>query len=131
MMDIVDQTLKLWRQSAFVWGESDCMLSVGDYAASLGAKDVTNMFRGKYDDEAGALAQMRDHGGAGKLIELTGATEVFDPERGDMLVITAPNDPYNGIGGICTGDMVAVRRWRGVAELRLDLVHVESAWRWV
>lgn len=126
-MDIVDQTLRNWRSGAFVYGESDCMLSIGHYLASIGARDITALFIGRYDDEAGAIAMMNRHGGAGGLIALTGATLVKGwPQRGDVIELEVGE---RSVGALCTGDMVAIRLDRGVVEVALRFVSWRGIWR--
>jgi|TARA_R100000093_G_scaffold56468_2_gene29274 hypothetical protein len=126
-MDIVDHTLREWRRSPFVYGQSDCMLSIGKYLAAAGAKDVTDMFAGKYSTHEGALEQMASHGGCGGLIAMTGAVPVNDePMRGDVLEVAHGEDT---IGGLCTGGMVAVRLDRGVVEVALKFVEWRGVWR--
>lgn len=129
-MDIVDLTLKLWRSTPFEWGMTDCMLSVGDYVAQRGGKDVTTMFRGLYDSEAQAMAHMYHFGGVGGMARLAGLQEIDGPpERGDIVALATadPGDPQ--VGAICTGDMVAGRLERGVVEVLTRLVKIEGVWR--
>lgn len=131
-MDIVDRTLREWRSGAFVYGQSDCMLSIGRYLALAGCTDVTGQFVGQYDDAEGALAQMAAHGGAAGLIRMTGAIEIDDvPRRGDVIEVLYQQDDgtIEGIGGICTGDCVALRLERGMIEVRLGLVKYRGVWR--
>jgi hypothetical protein len=126
-MDLVDETLREWRRTPFVYGASDCMLSVLTYLARAGAKDTTPLYAGRYSDHAGALAMMAAHGGASGLIAATGAVPVSgDPIRGDVLEL-----PYGTeiIGGVCTGGMVAVRLDRGVKEFALRFVSWQGVWR--
>lgn len=127
MTDIVDQTVKLWRSTRFEWGQADCMLSIGDYLARCGTLDVTGEFRGRYSDETGALAHMSAAGGPGALIERTGAQPVTDgPRRGDVVVIDVAGD---GIGALCTGDMIAARTEHGVKEIAVRFVPIKGVWR--
>ncbi|AJA07473.1 hypothetical protein SKP52_02710 [Sphingopyxis fribergensis] len=125
-MDLVDETLREWRRAAFVYGQSDCMLSIGRYLAKAGHKDVTGQFLGRYTTAEGAEAQMAAHGGVAGLIALAGAApKPGAPARGDVLEIA-----YDGgsIGGLCTGDCAAVRLDRGVVELKLRFVTVLGVW---
>lgn len=125
-MDIVDTTLREWRQAAFVYGQSDCMLSIGRYLALTGHKDITAQFLGRYSTAEGAEKQMEAHGGIAGLMAMMGAVEKLDaPARGDVLEVA-----YEGgsIGGLCTGDCAAVRLDRGVAELSLKFVRVLGVW---
>lgn len=128
MIDLVDRTLKAWRQSSFVFGQSDCLLSVGDYIAAAGGLDVANRFRGTYDDEAGALALLAAHGGHAGLIGMTGLPEI-DPSaacRGDVLVIDTGSDR---IAALCTGQGVAGRAPKSVFEVSRRFVVILNAWK--
>lgn len=126
-MDLVDQTLREWRAGEFVYGQTDCMLSIGRYLAAAGAVDTTAMFIGRYADHVGALDMMASHGGTTGLIQATGAMLVDDePRRGDVLELIHGEDT---IGGLCTGGMVAVRLDRGIVEVALRLVKWRGVWR--
>lgn len=130
MTDIVDQTLREWRSSAFVYGQTDCMLSVGRYLARTGHQDVTGRFIGTYSDADGALAAMEANGGVPGLMALAGAVvKCGDPARGDVIeVLYQEGEEVCGIGGICTGDAVALRLDRGMVELRLRLIRHRGVW---
>lgn len=125
-MDLVDETLREWRRAEFIYGQSDCMLSIGRYLARSGHEDATAQFIGRYSNAEGAEAQMAAHGGVPGLMALAGAAVKMElPTRGDVLEIA-----YDGgsIGGLCTGDSAAVRLERGVVELRLKFVSVLGVW---
>lgn len=126
-MDLVDETLREWRTGQFIYGQSDCMLSIGRYLAAAGARDTTHLFLGRYDDQEGALAMMVRHGGASGLIAATGAVRVDSaPERGDVLEIALGGDT---IGALCTGGMAAMRLDREVVEVALRFVKWRGVWR--
>lgn len=130
-MDVVDETLREWRSSKFAYGQSDCMLSIGRYLARTGHADVTPQFIGRYNTHEGALAMMMDHGGVPGLMALAGATRLLDvaPRRGDVLeVLYQDEEQLCGIGGICTGDAVALRLERGMVELSLRFIRYQGAW---
>jgi hypothetical protein len=128
MIDLVDQTLALWRAKPFAWGQADCMLSIGDYLASCGAVDVTGLFRGGYATEADALARMAVYGGVGGLIEMTGARSVpiEECQRGDVVSLDTGSVE---VGALCTGRGVAARLHRGVGEWDRRFVHIAGVWR--
>jgi hypothetical protein len=129
-MDIVDQTLRMWRQNPFVWGDQDCMLSIGDYIARRGGLDVTGRFRGTYDSVTGAARHMRECGGVRGLIRLTTILEVAEPpERGDVVALCAPDCLGGQIGAICTGQGIAARLERGVGEIEVRLAQLAGVWR--
>jgi hypothetical protein len=126
-MDLVDQTLQEWRAGEFVYGQTDCMLSIGRYLAAAGARDSVPFFVGQYDDHRGALAMMASHGGVAGLIAATGAILVEgEPQRGDVIELAHGDDT---VGALCTGGMVAVRLDRGVVEVALRLVKWRGVWR--
>jgi len=126
MTDAVDDTLRLWRSTTFEWGDRDCMLSIGDYIAARGGLDVASRYRGTYDSEAAALAHMTAAGGATGLVDATGLQETATPRRGDVCVIDVGGE---GIGALCTGEGVAVRLERGVAEIGIRFVRIIKAWQ--
>jgi len=126
MTDRIDETLRLWRSTPFVYGQSDCMLSVGDYIAAFGGRDVTARFRGTYDDEAGALAHVGVCGGISGLVDMTGLARVDRPARGDVVCL---NTGLVEVGAICTGSGIAARLERGVIELDMRLVKITQAWK--
>lgn len=130
MTDIVDQTLKRWRQTPFEYGAADCLLSVGDYAVSRGAPDALARFRGTYDTEDEALHHMATNGGPSGLLDRFGLLRI-DPAnagRGDIVVIK-PGSNDAGVGGICTGEGVALRTERGVIEVSRRFVTIVHAWK--
>lgn len=128
MMDIVDHTLKEWRRTPFVYGQSDCMLSLAHYFIALGGEDITKKFVGRYNDETGARNVMSDAGGFAAIMADAGAIHVGGhPKRGDMVcILTADGDE---IGALCTGDMVAARLQRGVAEVPVKFARISGVWR--
>jgi hypothetical protein len=124
--DYVDQTLRLWRSTPFAYGDTDCMLSVGDYLASRGVLDVTGQFRGTYADEAGALAHVAARGGICGLVDMTGLPSTDRPARGDVVCLDTGEIE---VGALCTGTGVAARLERGVIEVDLRLVKITKAWK--
>jgi len=129
-MDAVDETLREWRSGQFVYGQSDCMLSIGRYLARTGHVDVTGKFVGRYDTPEGAMAQMEAHGGVAGLMALAGAELKDDiPARGDVVeVLYQDESGMCGIGGICTGDAVALRLERGMVEVSLRFIRYRGVW---
>lgn len=121
----VDELLKEWRRSSFQWGQSDCLLSVGDYIAANGGKDIAALYRGRYSTEAEALRFMDDAGGAAALIDATGIVRAAEAQRGDVVLLNISR----GIAGVHTGDGVAVRLERGAAEIGLRFVQINAVWR--
>lgn len=127
-LDHVDQTLQEWRRTPFIYGYSDCMLSIGRYIAKIGGVDVTETFIGKYDDHEGALAMMASYGGFSGLLTMAGARQAFGPpERGDIVGLSYGDG--DTIGGICTGGFIAARLERGVIEVSRKVTRFGSVWR--
>lgn len=129
--DLVDETLREWRRSAFVYGQTDCMLSIGRYLARTGHEDRTSLFAGRYDTHEGAVAMMAEHGGVPGLMAIAGAVEKEGaPERGDVVEVFYRDDEGGpcSIGTICTGDSVALRLDRGMIEIKLRMVRTGGVW---
>lgn len=127
-MVLLDQTLKQWRASGFVWGASDCLLSIGDYiAARDGLWNVADGFRGTYSTEGGAAAHIASYGGVAGIIDLCGLRPINpnDAVRGDVVVLDTGTAP---VGALCTGAGIAARLERGVVEVNRRLVRLTHAW---
>lgn len=126
MTDLLQRTVEGWRRGRHVWGQSDCLLSVGDYAAAAGHTDVSARFRGTYSDESGAQANLDEFGGHEGLIDLIGMERIENPERGDIVVF---DTGVNEVAGLCTGDGFVVRLERGTVEVNARFVTVVAAWK--
>lgn len=126
MTDLLDNTLAHWRSTAFIWGETDCLLSVGDYLAVAGYRDVASWFRGRYTTEEAAMRHVERYGGHDALIDLTGAPRTEEPQRGDVVVLDAGETE---VSGLCTGEGVVLRLERGTIEIERRFVHIVAAWR--
>jgi hypothetical protein len=127
LSDLLDQTIDAWRRGSFVWGESDCLLSVGDYthAARPDTPDIAARFRGTYDTEEGAMAHVLAYEGCDGLLDLFGLPRTENPIRGDIAVI------YTGeteIGALCTGDTFVLRLERGTVEVNARFIDLIAAW---
>lgn len=126
-MSLFDDTIAQWRRSDFVWGQADCLLSVGDYvyAARPDLPDVSSRFRGTYDTEEGALAHVEAHDGCEGLLDLFGLERTEKPVRGDIAVIwTGETD----VGALCAGDTFVLRLERGTIEINARFVELVAAW---
>lgn len=130
MIDIVDHTLKHWRQTAFEYGVSDCLLSVGDYIVNCGGPDALASFRGTYTKHSEAMGHIAANGGPEGLLDRFGLPRINPSEakRGDVVVIL-PGEGETGVGGICTGAGIALRSERGVIEVTRRFVTVLFAWK--
>lgn len=130
MSDLVDQTLKQWRQSTFQYGARDCLLSVGDYIVESGGVDALAEFRGTYSTHDEAMGHIAANGGAQGLLERFGLAPVDSDQvkRGDVVLID-PGTGENVVGGICTGDGVVIRAERGTVEIAKRFVKIAFAWK--
>ena len=121
----LDELLKEWRRTAFEWGSRDCLLSVGDYIAANGGKDIASLFRGRYSTEDEAIRLMNEAGGPDALIDQTGIPRTDTPQAGDIVLVNIAR----GVAGVHTGGGVAFRLERGMAEINLRFVNIVAAWR--
>lgn len=128
---ILTATLRDWRRTRFVWGVSDCMLSAAAYGGALNGTDPGAGYRGRYDNEAGAMALVEAAGGGAAILggAMTGAglSPISEPQRGDVVCAQIGHDQ---IGGICLGDFCVFRTpGRGVVEIRTSRLMILGAWR--
>lgn len=128
MTDAVDRTLQAWRQGEFIWGTSDCLISLADYVFDLTGYDGGEPFRGRYDDEAGAWRLLEQHGGGIAVFDRAPVLERTDaPARGDIVFFDVGDS--QPIGALCTGRGIAARRDRGTAEIGMRFVRIVAAWK--
>ncbi|MBD0416499.1 DUF6950 family protein [Oryzicola mucosus] len=131
-MDHLYAHLHRWMAEPFVWGKSDCILSLADYVMSLGHPDPAAKWRGTYDS---ALTCQRVSGFLNDPVRLIeegvaplGFARVQQAERGDIGVIRFTDDgKVVSTGAICLGNNWAVR-----GEQRLVIgapISVVAAWR--
>ena len=125
-IDIVSDTLKVWRSTSFNWGETDCLISLADYLITCGYRDFGKPFRNTYNDEKGAYEHIENCGGEKAIINKTDLLMTMKPERGDIVLVKIKDMK---ITGICTGDYIAFRTQQGVAEMRINFIVLLQAWR--
>ena len=128
MIDHIDETLAQWRSTPFEWGKRDCLLSIADYVASRTGEDWGDRFRGTYDNEAGAIAHIKNYGGEEYLIDRSGLQWTRKPVRGDIVLFQLGDDERK-YAAICTGDAVAVRMEKGVKEISMKFTTILCAWK--
>jgi len=127
MIDHTEETLKHWRSVPFSYenGE-DCLMSLADHVKRVTGKDYGCVWRGTYCDEAEALMHVAAWGGPETMIDHSGLARTDEPRRGDIVVIDIQG---KSIGGLYTGDSVALRAPRGVGEINAKFVQIKAAWR--
>lgn len=125
-MDIVEKTLRKWRQSTLDWGKTDCMLSVNDYLVDCGYPDYGLPFRGKYDNENDAKRMIDEAGGELAIMRRPGLATTLKPQRGDIMLIELS---LAKVAALCTGNAVAMRLNRGVCECDIRFIKFIEAWK--
>lgn len=126
-MDATAQTLAVWRSSRFDYATgNDCLMSLADHVLRVTGRDYGRIWRDTYMTEAEAFAQVKAWGGAQAMIDLSGLERTTEPRRGDIVLVRVKDAE---IGGIFTGDSVAMRLPRGVGEVNSKLVKIIAAWR--
>lgn len=107
------QFLRAALDRAFVWGESDCFCWVSDWIHQVRGVDPAAPWRGRYSDEAGAIAFYGEIGFTA-LVEAAmaaaGLDRTSDPQPGDVgLVLQAGTIPTlairTGLGWACKADV--------------------------
>lgn len=127
---VLRETLRLWRRTSHIYGQSDCLLSVADYGRALTCIDIGAPWRGTYTSEAEASRIVKDAGGA---VPLLGGALVAGkffpteaPARGDPIVAHLLGKDF---GGVWLGEgRAAFRLERGLLELKLRDSAVVGAW---
>jgi len=104
-MDIeaaIAATLQRMRTSIFHRGFNDCDAIMADYVMMLTGRDPMAAWRGRYHDDAGALAFIRAAGGNLQLVTRGMASIGIlsrdgSPVRGDVVVIDYHGDEVTGL----------------------------------
>lgn len=126
MIDPVEETLKLWRTTPFKWGTDDCLISLADYVFLITGIDYGKKYRGKYSTEKEAKKLIKLAGNEVFLInELIDFLPVVIPERGDIVICSVGK---HRIGGICTGQSIAMRSVKSVVEININFCKIIRAW---
>jgi hypothetical protein len=105
-------------KTPFKWGEHDCALFAADGIQANTGVDIASDFRGKYSDQAGAMALIKQLTGGSTVADAAawcaakaGLVEWVHPkcaQRGDLVVFEAPNgDLVSGLVHL-SGQVVAV-----------------------
>lgn len=126
----VRSAVNTWCTERFVWGQSDCLLSLSDIIESARGYDPAAIFRGRYRTRHGAYRVTREYGGPAGALEAM-ALEVgwheIDPRHAKVGDVgTYVNGPASG------GVIKDVSLWLGRTETGFAAVpteRVERAWR--
>ena len=120
----------------FAWGTNDCSLFAADAIQSFTGVDLAADFRGKYTDEASAMALVKKVTGTGTIesaaaycAQKQSLSEYQHPlmaKRGDLALVQ--NGDTGVISGIVhlNGRHVVTVGQRGL--LRISILHIKRAW---
>ena len=125
MSDIVNDTLKKWRQNSFSYENgNDCLLSLADYLIDCGYPDFGEKFRNQFSDEKTALKILKNSGGPVSIIDETGLKSTENPERGDISVVKIGTGM---LAGLFLGDRMAFRN-SGLIMLNVKFLNIKKSW---
>lgn len=121
----IDAIKAEWRATRFIWGTSDCILSVCDVVRDATGIDPAAPWRGTYTCEEGARAIYEAHGGVLGLFRHGMALAGF--HEGPAALGGPVVARVFGVeaAGICTGQRQMFRTERGVLETRAEIL---GAW---
>lgn len=120
----------------FAWGQNDCALFAADAIEAFTGTDIAAAFRGKYSDEAGAMAAVREVTGGTTLTDAAAwcaakynMVELEHPlmaQRGDLVIVEDAGRDIAGIVHLSGRHVVSVGE-DGLK--RLCITKVRRAWR--
>lgn len=123
--DAVSAEVRLWAQTRFGWGTSDCLLSIVRYVVDVKRRPMPHWPR--YSTGAGAARILHRHGGlqayTGKVLALLGCRPTQWPVRGDVGLIDLPGSGLTAC--LCLGDKWAARGMDGLVIIDLP---PQAAW---
>lgn len=117
-------TRALWQRSAFVWGQTDCILSMCNHVLAVTGIDPAAPWRGTYSDEAGARAIYEPYGGPLALVRHGMAQfRTGSPVDGSPVVASVMG---HEVAGVMFGRRVGfMADGRGLIEMRAQVI---EAW---
>lgn len=126
MSDVTAQTLVVWASLPFIWGATDCFLSVLDHVET--ATGCQYHDRPRYRTALQAERILKRHGGFRPYCEIVfgtiGLITTDDPVRGDVGLVDIPGTGLTAC--LCLG-----RSWaaRGDGDVTIAQMRPEVAWR--
>lgn len=125
-------------QRPFAWGVWDCSLFAADGIQAIAGVDIASAFRGKYSDEAGAMALIKQVCGGATVADAAaycakqyGLTEWLHPrcaQRGDLVTFVAASGALvAGLVHLSGRHIVAVGE-HGL--FRFPISQVQRAWHY-
>jgi len=125
------QFLLARRHTPFAWGSNDCALFAADGIQAITGTDIAADFRGKYSDEAGAMAAIKSIANGSTIADAAawcagkhGLTECIHPlmaQRGDLVIVQAAQGLMSGLVDL-NGRHVLIPGQRGVVRLSISLI---------
>jgi hypothetical protein len=125
-------------KAPFVWGTNDCALFAADGIKAITGVDIATDFRGKYTDEASALAAIKTIANGTTVADAAaycatkfGLTELTHPlkaQRGDLVVVR--NADGNAIAGLVHLNGFHVVSVATSGLIRLPITSVLRAWHY-
>lgn len=113
--EAVQTALRKWAREPFVWGKTDCMLSVADYLIDAVGVDCGGRYRGRYSTRRGCMRVSGFHrdpvGAAEMCITEIPLALTASPAFGDVGVVAFGETVA---GGLCLGSKWAARADEGV-----------------
>jgi hypothetical protein len=124
-------------KTPFVWGETDCALFCADGIQAITGVDIASDFRGKYQDEAGAIALIKTVTGGSTIVDAAawcaqkhGLVECIHPlmaRRGDLVIVQSGGVPISGLVHL-SGRHVVAQGEKGL--MRLSISAIERSWHY-
>lgn len=149
----LDAYLRATKRTPFAWGSNDCCEWAANAVRAMRDLDLLDWARGRYTDESGALAVLReyvdaagplqaggDRGQPGEqlvpgMMDRLAATHALPAigktyaQRGDLALLPEPPgvDLFGGALGIVVGSKVLVMQGAGLTAW--NAAHIVKAWR--
>lgn len=129
-LNILEETIKEWRSTDFIWGHFDCMMSVFNYGIEKTGIDGGAERRGTYNDEKSADQVLEEIGGVcaglAKGMGIIGAKVIQHPLPGDVVCLQVGK---HEVSGLKTKYGAAFRLQKGVIEIDDSFLKIKMAWR--
>lgn len=125
-MSAASETRALWQRSAFVWGQTDCIMAMCNHVLAVTGIDPARPWRGLYSDEAGATAIHLPYGGPLALVRHgMGLVGFKECAPADGLPVVADLMGHE-VAGVMFGNRVGfMADGRGLVEMRAKVI---TAW---
>lgn len=126
LSQVTDQTLLIWSSLPFVWGASDCFLSVLGHVEEATGKRLQD--RPRYRSAMEAARILARHGGFQPYCEMVfaklGLMTTDEPTRGDIGLVDIPGTGLTAC--LCLGKSWAAR---GDGDITIAQMRPRIAWR--